>query len=462
MKNLFGRMISLGLVDSDSFVLRNRIRVFNTALISIFVFSCFYLSMALLKDYIIATWATAYSVLSMIICLWLVSQRKFTFAFHFGMWYGFLFLSAFTFIFGDAAHSEYYFLFLPVATNILFDSRKVIFSYFIATVIIMLANVWMMDCVPPYYSVSDIELWFGYPNVPFNLLLVFLAVRVFKNENRNYSAQIEEQKSAIEEKSKAITDSINYAQRIQSALLAPAALLNKNLPEHFVLYRPKDIVSGDFYFAAESIPSTATATAAATSFWLCVGDCTGHGVPGAFMSLLNISILRELITEQKIDRPDLLLNKQRERIIKALNPDGAQEKAKDGMDCVLAKFDFASRKIEFACANNPVWIVRNGQFHEFRPDKQPVGIHEGETHPFTLHTWDMQAGDSIYLFTDGFADQFGGPRGKKFKYAQLKDKISSLNAHPIAERGRLLEAAFVEWQGNLEQIDDVLLIGIRL
>jgi serine phosphatase RsbU (regulator of sigma subunit) len=467
MKNVFARIVNLGVLESDTFVLRNRLRVFNTALIAILLISCFYFAAAVLKYYVVATWITVYSVLSMIICLWLVSKRRFSFAFHFGMWYGFIFLSAFTFIFGHVTNSHYYFLFLPIVTNILFDNRRVIVTYFIATVLIMLTNVWLMDNFPPYYKVSEIERWFGYPNIPFTLLLVFLSIRLFKNENRKYAAQVEEQKEAIEEKSKAITDSINYAQRIQSALLAPAALMKKNLPGHFIFYKPKDIVSGDFYFAAESShPSTATAptatATATTTFWLCVGDCTGHGVPGAFMSLLNISILRELISEQKIDSPDQLLNKQRELIIRALNPDGAEEKGKDGMDCVLAKFDVANRTVQFACANNPVWIIRDGKLYEFRPDKQPVGVHEGDILPFTLHTWSILPGDCMYLFTDGFADQFGGPRGKKFKYAQLKEKLMSLNTLPVTERGTQLEEAFTGWKGNLEQIDDVLIIGVEL
>lgn len=460
MKHLFSRIINLGLTADDSFVLRNRLRVFNTALVTILLISCFYFVAAVAKSYTMATWVTVYSILSMIICLWLISKRKFTMAFHFGMWYGFIFLTAFTFIFGTVTNSHYYFLFLPVATNIIFDSRKVIITYFIATVIIMLANVWMMDFIPPYYNVSDIERWFGYPNIPFNLLLVFLAVRLFKNENQKYASQIEEQKAAIEEKNKEITDSINYAKRIQSALLAPAALLQKNLPEHFVLYKPKDIVSGDFYWASASRSDSSRSDN--SQFWLCAGDCTGHGVPGAFMSLLNISILNELVNEQKIATPDEVLNRQREQIIGALNPDGALEVAKDGMDCVLVKFDFSRKVLQFACANNPVIIVRDKQLTEFKPDKQPVGIHEGHTAPFTLHTWEWKPDDCIYLFTDGYGDQFGGPKGKKFRYAQLKENILWGTDHSMNERRAHLDQSFEQWRGNLEQVDDVLIIGIRL
>jgi sigma-B regulation protein RsbU (phosphoserine phosphatase) len=429
MKKLLGGVINIGIAEGETFVMRNRLRVFNTAIFVVFFISCFYCFTAFTHDYILSSYATGYSIVSCLLTLFFVHKRKYVFAYHFAMWYGFIFLSAFTLLFGSATNSHLYFLFLPIACLILFDDKRTNIFYFILSVIITLLNFMAVEEIEPYYIVSEEEAWLAYPNVPFVLILIFLSVRMFKNENRKYAVKIEDQKAAIEETNKAITDSINYARKIQSALLAPAALMKKHLPQQFIL---------------------------------CVGDCTGHGVPGAFMSLLNISIMRELIADQKIDRPDLLLNKQREQIIRSLNPDGAEEKGKDGMDCVVAKFDFANNIIEFACANNPVWIWRDDNLHEFKADKQPVGIHEGETKPFSLHQWESKSGDVIYLFTDGFADQFGGPRGKKFKYAQLKDKVASLGNLSLENRGKMLDTAFTEWKGNLEQVDDVLIIGIQL
>lgn len=453
MKQLFSRIANIGVAEDESFVLRNRLRVFNTAVSVVLMISVFYCFMAFTHNYILSSYATVYSIVSCLIVFFLVHNRKYTFAFHFAMWYGFIFLSAFTLIFGSATNSHLYFLFLPIACLILFDDKRTLLIYFFIAVVLTVLNFLAMDLVKPYYVVSEEEAWLGYPNVPFVLTLIFLAVRMFKNENRKYATQIEDQKAAIEEKSKSITDSINYARRIQSALLAPAALMKKHLPQHFVLYKPKDIVSGDFYYASESEQK---------QFWLCVGDCTGHGVPGAFMSLLNISILRELIGEQRIQNPGELLNRQRERIIAALNPDGAEEQAKDGMDCIVAKFDFETQKLYFACANNPLWIVRNGELIEFRPDKQPVGIHEGEAKSFTLHAFDLKPGDFIYLFTDGFADQFGGPRGKKFKYSQLKEALLNISDQTPDAQRKTLDELFESWRGDLEQVDDVLVIGVRI
>ncbi len=266
------------------------------------------------------------------------------------------------------------------------------------------------------------------------------------------TAEIEHQKEVIEEKNKDITSSIQYAKRIQGALLASDNVLEKNLPEHFVFYKPKDIVSGDFYWANEC-PS---------SFVLCVGDCTGHGVPGAFMSLLSTSFLNEITGERQITRPDLVLNTLRDEIIKALNPEGRLEEGKDGLDGVLCSFDFPNKKLEFACSNNPIWIIRDGQLMEFKPDKFPVGMYEGERKPFTLQKLDLQKGDMVYLFTDGYADQFGGEKGKKFKYRQLQELLLANAAASLKDQKTALDAKLEQWKGRLEQVDDILIIGMRI
>ncbi|MEO5643077.1 MAG: 7TM diverse intracellular signaling domain-containing protein [Bacteroidia bacterium] len=261
------------------------------------------------------------------------------------------------------------------------------------------------------------------------------------------------QKDIIEEKNKDILSSIHYAKRIQRALLASDSLLANNLPEHFLVYKPKDIVSGDFYWAG---------IAPDRKFLVLTGDCTGHGVPGAFMSLLNISIMHELTFAHNLSRPDLLLNAQRDAIIMALNPEGTNEISKDGMDAVLCSYDFQNRKLEFACANNPLWIIRNKELIEFRPDKQPIGLHEGPKADFKLHEVQLMPGDIIYTFTDGYADQFGGPKGKKFKLSQLKEKLLSICEKPMSEQKDMIEKNFEEWKGELEQVDDVLIVGVKI
>ncbi len=271
------------------------------------------------------------------------------------------------------------------------------------------------------------------------------------------TAEVVEQKELIEEKQKEIVDSINYAQRIQKALLASDQLLNSNLKNYFLYFNPKDIVSGDFYWASPL---------ANGNFALLTADSTGHGVPGAMMSMLNISCINEAINERKLTSPAQILDHARQRIIQSLSQDGSLEGGKDGMDCSLVSFDFKNKKLTYASANNPVWIVRRtGNGHELidlKSDRMPVGKHERDNIPFKEQTIDLMAGDIIFTLTDGFADQFGGAKGKKFKYKPLQDFLISHADENLADQKKHLEAAFNDWKGKLEQVDDVCIIGVKI
>ncbi len=263
---------------------------------------------------------------------------------------------------------------------------------------------------------------------------------------------VDEKNMMVEEKNKEILDSIHYARRIQRALLTSDKYLKKVLPEHFVLYKPKDIVSGDFYWSIKHHNKVYVAT----------GDCTGHGVPGAFMSLVGISFLNEIVIERKVLSPDQVLNQLREEIIKALNPEDAMEESKDGMDIVLCCYDFEKMEMQFAAANNSLYLIRDGQLQEFKADKFPVGKYHDDYLPFTLQILPLQKNDCIYSFTDGYADQFGGPQGKKYKYKQLQQQLLNKYKLPFTEQKQLLDKEIETWKGNLEQIDDILIIGIKI
>ena len=269
-----------------------------------------------------------------------------------------------------------------------------------------------------------------------------------------------EQKQIIEEKNKDITSSINYAQRIQRALLASDSLLNKNLGEHFVLFKPKDIVSGDFYWATEK----------EGRFYLAVCDSTGHGVPGAFMSLLNISFLNEAINQEDIIYPNKIFNHVRQRLIQNISSEGA----KDGMDGILVCFNKAKNEIYYAGANNAPMLMTNpplspfekgesaaGGLIELPTDSMPVGSGD-KPDSFNHQIVSSQAGNILYLYTDGYADQFGGPKGKKFKYKPLNELLLANSDKPLSEQKQILEKTFDEWRGDLEQVDDVLVIGIKI
>lgn len=295
----------------------------------------------------------------------------------------------------------------------------------------------------------------GFALVLVLIVVVFRNLKQSRKSNRIIAAQkteVEQKNVLIEHKQQEILDSITYARRIQHALLASADLLNENLADYFVLFKPKDIVSGDFYWA----------TRTEDAFYLATADSTGHGVPGAFMSLLNISFLNESINEKKIREPGAVLNKVRENLIKALRTDGSEEGGKDGMDCILTAFDLKHGILHYAAANNGFYLVREKELHSFKADKMPVGKSPRDTEPFTSHTLQLQKGDVIYTLTDGYADQFGGPKGKKFKYKPLEELLLANSQLSMEEQKQNLLMRFDEWKGELEQVDDVLIIGIRI
>ncbi len=269
-----------------------------------------------------------------------------------------------------------------------------------------------------------------------------------KEDVEQKQVEIEFQKGIIEEKQTEIVDSINYAKRIQYALLPADKILSLNLSQHFILFKPKDIVSGDFYWATEHNDN----------FYLAVCDSTGHGVPGAFMSLLNIGFLSEAIKEKHIHAPNEILNYVRERLIENISQDGGQ----DGMDCILLCINKKDKSITYSAAHNAPILIRDNKMMELPKDKMPVGKGE-KMASFTLHEIkDLKKEDTIYLYTDGYADQFGGPEIKKFKSRRLNELLLSISNNPIDEQQKILNKEFIDWKGPLEQIDDVCVIGIKI
>ena len=256
------------------------------------------------------------------------------------------------------------------------------------------------------------------------------------------------QRDQIAYQKKHITDSILYAKRIQTALIPSLELFSEKL-EHFVLYKPLAIVSGDFYWVSSYDNRQVIICA----------DCTGHGVPGAFMSMLGVTMLNEIVNGRKILMPDQIVEQLRQGIIKSLRQVAAEESIKDGMDIGVCLVDFESNKLFFSGANNPLYLVRKGELMHYRADKMPVAIHYRMA-PFTLHEIGLQKGDAFYIFTDGYADQFGGSKEKKFMSNQLKETLLSMEGVPMLSQGEKLDEIFGKWKGN-PQVDDVTVEGIR-
>ncbi|HYG53168.1 MAG TPA: tetratricopeptide repeat protein, partial [Flavobacteriales bacterium] len=266
------------------------------------------------------------------------------------------------------------------------------------------------------------------------------------------NVEVIRQKMLVEQHNKEIVDSINYAQKIQAAILPAEEDFKKVLGDCFILFKPKDIVSGDFYWIAEKGIHTFYATV----------DCTGHGVPGGFMSVLAASLLNEIVNELNITEPDEILNRLRKRIIHALKQTGEAGENKDGMDMTICRYNRNTKELALASANNPVWIVHNGELTEVKPDKFPVGISPYENEPFTKQVFTLSNDDIVYTFTDGFADQFGGPKGKKLKYKNLATLLLTNHKQSMTEQSTMLNEEFEKWKGDLEQLDDICVIGIRV
>lgn len=264
-------------------------------------------------------------------------------------------------------------------------------------------------------------------------------------------AKISEQKDEIERQQRELEESLRYARSIQSALLSEERYFKRIFPESFILFMPRDIVSGDFYWVHRKNNIVAMAAA----------DCTGHGVPGAFMSILGISFLNEIVSKE-IPRANIILNRLRENIMKALHQTGEMSEHKDGMDIALCICDFEKMELQFSGAFNPMYLIRDGELTEIRGDKMPIGIAPIEEKSFSNHILDIHKNDLIFVFSDGFADQFGGPDDRKFRYRPFKEFLVNINHLNLAKQKNLLKQRFYRWKGNREQIDDILIMGIKM
>ncbi len=279
-----------------------------------------------------------------------------------------------------------------------------------------------------------------------------LVIETQKGEVEEQKLLVEHQRDEVEEAHKEITDSINYAERIQRSFLATDDILNENLNEYFVFFQPKEAVSGDFYWAGK-LPNN--------KFAMVNADSTGHGVPGAIMSILNISSIEQAVYKG-LTTPHAIFNDTRKTIIDRLKKDGSEEGGKDGMDASIIAFDFDNNKFTYAAAQNPIWIIRNQEVIQIKPEKMPVGKHDHDSIPFVGGEFDTQKGDIIYTLTDGYQDQFGGPKGKKFMIKKMREYVLSISHLPMKEQHDKIKDTFNNWMGDLEQIDDVCVIGVRV
>jgi pentatricopeptide repeat protein len=305
---------------------------------------------------------------------------------------------------------------------------------------------------------KQLSIYFALSGILLVLIILFIIYRNSQIKSRiNKELElkntiIEEQKMLVEEQHKEITDSIKYAERIQGAILPPDQKWQQILPKSFVLNKPKDILSGDFYWIAETEKQIFVAAA----------DCTGHGVPGALISIVNFNLLNKAVLEKGLTFPSEILDAVNVWLTESLNQTIEESNIKDGMDISLISIDKKTGQVFYSGANNPLYLFSNNELIEFKGDKFPVGafINEQIQH-FTTKEIPTRFRDTIYLFSDGFADQFGGEHGKKYKYKQLKEKLFIAKEMPIEKQKEFLTEEFRRWKGKYEQTDDILIVGIN-
>lgn len=287
------------------------------------------------------------------------------------------------------------------------------------------------------------------------LVVLLLAGLLFNRYKMKQKANdlLEHQNTEITQQKKEITDSINYAKRIQESILPPADHWKKILPQSFIFYRPKDIVSGDFYWIEQKNETVCFAAV----------DCTGHGVPGALMSVVGFNLLTQAVNEVGLTKPSEILKHLDAGVTKTLRQSETGKGVKDGMDLSLCSLNLKTLELQYAGAFNSLYYVIDGVFNEIKADKFPIGVNlDGKVDNYQNHTVQLKKGDCVYLYSDGYADQFGGMQGKKFKYKKLKELLTVISSDSIDHQQNKIEKTFDDWKGNLEQVDDVVIIGLKI
>lgn len=306
------------------------------------------------------------------------------------------------------------------------------------------------DTTVLYIDPKNVKTWVNKYESWRNFMIDLYQKRL--SELLNQHDVLANQRDEISNQHKSITDSIHYAKRIQSAALPPKQLIDKLLNDYFILFKPKDIVSGDYYWFGKLDNKVIIAAA----------DCTGHGVPGAFMSMLGIAFMNEIVNSKKITHASDILNELRRQVKLSLRQNDFSVDSRDGMDIALLIVDFDNMTAHFSGANNPLYHISDGKLSVTKADRMPIGINYGLEKQFTTHKINLKKGDILYVFSDGYADQFGGQESKKFKSKALRKLLAENYMKSMSEQKQILDSTIEEWRGNDEQIDDILLIGVKI
>ena len=462
MNNIWAKISNNGIpleLDENE---KKRIRILNIMLFIIIILSLVFLVIDLFHQVYEGVAITLITIFTNLIILFLIYKKQYTLSKWFSIVFIIGYISILTILTGKNTGTIIYLIPAVLFPTIIFHNKKTIIVLSIFIIGLFSTLFWLIQSIGPFIELTDdIRTIYQFSGMLGVIITSFLMVWYFRNLNDTYENIIIEknkslitandkvnlQKLKLEIKNKEITDSINYARRIQQAILPPESKINNHLKNNFILYLPKDIVAGDFYWLEAKEDRVLFAAA----------DCTGHGVPGAMVSVVCNNALNRSVREYDLTDPGKILDKTREIVIQEFEK--SDEEVRDGMDIAICSL--IGDKLEYAGAHNPLWIVRNGVLLETKANKQPIGKFDNLL-PYTTHSFVLEKGDTVYIFSDGYPDQFGGEKGKKYKSGNFKKFLLSIQEDSMEKQLTLLIAEFEKWRGSMEQIDDVCVIGLRI
>ena len=441
---------------------KKRIRILNIMLSIIIVLSLFFLIIDLYHQVYEGVAITLITIFTCLSILFLIYKKKYTLSKWLSIVFIISYVSLLTVLTGKNTGTIIYLIPSVLFPTIIFHNKKTIIVLSVFIIGLFCTLFWLTQSMEPFIILTDeIRVIYQFSGMLGVIITSFLMIWYFRNLNDAYediivekneslitsNNKVNQQKLKLEIKNKEITDSLNYAKRIQQAILPPQSKINNHLKNNFILYLPKDIVAGDFYWLEEKEDGVLFAAA----------DCTGHGVPGAMVSVVCNNALNRSVREYDLTDPGKILDKTREIVIEEFEKSDTE--VRDGMDIAICSL--IGDKLEYAGAHNPLWIVRNGALLETKANKQPIGKFDNLL-PYTTHSFVLEKGDTVYIFSDGYPDQFGGEKGKKYKSGNFKKFLLSIQENSMEKQLTLLIEEFEKWRGSMEQIDDVCVIGLRI
>lgn len=460
---MFKKFIDNGTSPEQSFALQNKIRIFNVAVFFIILINLFYLLVGVITQQLFYFNFIFITYLALLLLIFLLIRfGKPVFALHLMMACGISFILAMCIFFGEKAEFHSIFLFILIG-SVVYASKKYTFYYFLGVMVLMVAAKLMYADFKPLFP--DVALAkTGVFNLAFAGILIYISTVRLRAELSKNQKKLAEKNTIIERQKEKLIDSINYAKHIQKSILVEESHMQKLFPQSFIYSQPKDIVSGDFYWISE-IKENGN-----SMYVVAVADCTGHGVPGAFLSMIGTMLLNKIVNEKHILNPALILKELHLGILDSLRLENNADASEDGMDIAICAIYPEKQLIEYAGAMNPLYILSKpggGQIEVINANSQSLGGTVQERNlptdlSFTNHTIPFEKDMVMYLFSDGYMDQFKAGQKQRFGSVQFK-KLLAQSAHlPMQEQKAILIKTFNEWKGDNMQLDDVLVLGLKI